>query len=890
MIMMPPTRLHWLEGQPSRQNGVTWGCGWLPGELSSAQQAVLETDTGSHPVDSWPTAFWPDGSIKWTGHAVGADATPAAEYRIHVADATSLDTDAGSVVTVTEDDSTIGVDNGILRIMINKSGTRIVDRIERRDDDGSTRTVACNGRLISLLQDQADLELGGSVTRTPYTGTIDTAVVERHGSQRAIVRIDGRHTADAPAADGTRRSWLPFRIRLAIYAGSEQISATHTMIFDGDEYNDFLAGLGICFDVPMVDELHNRHIRLSGRQGGFLTESVRGLTGLRRDPGVEVREAQIAGRPTPPTESWNPAVSSRLALIPAWGDYTLAQLSPDGFTLVKRTGPGHGWIPVASGGRSAGFSYLGGASGGLGLGLRDFWQSFPTQLDIRNADSDLARSTVWMYSPQAPPMDLRFYHDGMGQDGYAEQLDGLEITYEDYEPGFGTPYGIARTHQLAIFAYATTPAAEQLAADAQLVAQPPLLTMDSHDLAALGVFGDWAPVDRSTPARARIEDRIELLIDYYQRQREERRWYGFWNYGDVMHSYDSDRHVWRYDVGGFAWDNSELSTDLWLWYSYLRSGRADIFRFAEAMTRHTGEVDVYHLGRWRGLGSRHNVQHWGCSAKQLRISSPVYRRIYFYLTADERIADLIDELADNDHALLGLDARRKVRDDGYLPDDRAQLAVSLGTDYGALAATWLAAWERHQDLTARDKLIKTMIDIGELAYGFLTGETTYDLDRGRLDTSRVAIAVSHLSAVFGMVEVCSEVISIADRFGIDIGTFRDAWLQYCRLFLATPEERQAELGRPMTGHFGLVQGHSRLTAYAANRLQDSALAAKAWEAFTSDERIRSRMLEYRQLDQPRLLSTVNELPGVSTNGAAQYGLAAIQNLALLSTDPPSSEP
>jgi len=28
------------------------------------------------------------------------------------------------------------------------------------------------------------------------------------------------------------------------------------------------------------------------------------------------------------------------------------------------------------------------------------------------------------------------------------------------------------------------------------------------------------------------------------------RWYGFWNFGDVMHTYDSYRHVWRYDVGG----------------------------------------------------------------------------------------------------------------------------------------------------------------------------------------------------------------------------------------------------------------------------------------------------------------------------------------------------
>ena len=56
-----------------------------------------------------------------------------------------------------------------------------------------------------------------------------------------------------------------------------------------------------------------------------------------------------------------------------------------------------------------------------------------------------------------------------------------------------------------------------------------------------------------------------------------------------------------YDVGGFAWDNTELMPNMWLWYSYLRSGREDIFRMAEALTRHTGEVDVYHLGRFEGL-------------------------------------------------------------------------------------------------------------------------------------------------------------------------------------------------------------------------------------------------------------------------------------------------
>ncbi len=134
-----------------------------------------------------------------------------------------------------------------------------------------------------------------------------------------------------------------------------------------------------------------------------------------------------------------------------------------------------------------------------------------------------------------------------------------------------------------------------------------------------------------------------------------------------MHTYDRDRHTWRYDVGGYAWDNSELSPDLWLWYQYLRTGRADVFRFAEAMTRHTGEVDVYHLGRWKGLGSRHNVQHWGCSCKQLRITSAIYRRFYYYLTADERTGDLLDELATAEETFLTVDPLRKVRTDTVHP-------------------------------------------------------------------------------------------------------------------------------------------------------------------------------------------------------------------------------
>lgn len=875
--MTDNTPIRWIDGQAPAEisSGTTWGMPFPRGTVSGADALGVQDAAGTRVASqAWPLATWPDGSLKWAGIALPATDQPSDAYHV------TTDGDAATVagqppsgaalVTVDDGDDTLTIDTGALTMVLNRAGATLFSSLSRNG-----REVARDARLVSLLQDGLP-EGAGSVSRDAYTGEVTAVVVEQSGPVRAVVRLEGTHRLDAPGSG--QQGWLPFVVRFYFYANARSVRMVHTFIWDGDAERDFLAGLGVRFTVPLEDELHNRHIRIAGADGGFLTEAVRGLTGLRRDPGTEVREAQVAGRATPAPETWNPEVSERLHLIPSWGDYTLTQLSADGFDLRKRTAPGHGWVGISGGTRSAGFCSLSGPRGGLGVGIKDFWQSHPGQLDIRGAAGAEASLTAWLYSPEAQPMDLRFYHDGLGQDTFEEQLEGLEITYEDYEPGFGNPTGIARTHELTLFAYDATPSTESLAADAASASTPALLQATPDYLHSVGVFGDWDPVDRSTPERARLEDRLDFLFDFYAGQVEQRRWYGFWNYGDVMHTYDFDRHVWRYDVGGYAWDNSELSPDLWLWYSYLRSGRADIFRFAEAMTRHTGEVDVYHLGPWKGLGSRHNVQHWGCSAKQLRISTPAYRRFYYYLTADERTGDLLTELVDSDQNFLGLDPVRKVRPDAatYRPD-RGALGVGLGTDWGSLAATWLTDWERTGNPRSRDRLLGTMADIGALKYGFLTGEALYDLDRGRFDTGREQISVSHLSAVFGLVEICSELVDLVDDPG-----FERAWLQYCRLFLATKEEQVEAVGQPLEGIY-LTQAHSRLTAYAAARLGDQDLAARAWESFAEggEHLNHESAFTLRRIEPPLVLLAVDEAPTVSTNDTAQFGLAVIQNLALV---------
>ncbi|HEY1091360.1 MAG TPA: Tat pathway signal sequence domain protein, partial [Burkholderiaceae bacterium] len=555
-------------------------------------------------------------------------------------------------------------------------------------------------------------------------------------------------------------------------------------------------------------------------------------------------------------------------------------LSADGFQIRKRTKAGHGWIPAAFGKRAPGSGYIGGASGGVVFGLRDFWQRHPVQLDIRQAHTDAAEVSVWMHAPDAPAMDMRFYHDGMGMETHAQELEGLEMTYEDYEKGFGTPEGVARSSEITLWAVAATPTRERLVQIAAAVQTPAQLVAQPERYLAAGVFGHlWSLPDRSTPAKARIEDRLDFLFDFYKKETEQRHWYGFWDYGDIRHTYDADRHEWRYDVGGFAWDNSELSPDLWLWYSFLRSGRADIFRFAEAQVRHSSEVDIYHLGRFKGLGTRHNVQHWGCSAKQARISTAAYRRFYYYLTADERVGDVMREVLSVDTKMDEVDPVRKIA--GRVDKGQWPARIGFGTDWGSVVANVLTEWERSGDLRWRNKLLRGMKGIAAMPHGFFTGSGGYEPtgpNEGAFhNVSGDKLSASHLSAVFGAVEMMAELVDL-----IDEPAFQQAWLQYCKLYNAPKDEQIRALGAPHGGGTVLTVGHSRLSAYAAWKSKDAALARRAWSEFLDGDRFaKNKTLQTRHISGPEVLNPVDEAPWISTNDTAQWGLAAIQNLALI---------
>ncbi len=874
----PEAQLHWLKHDTARDAvGTTWGTPWPQGAVEPESEFTLSPESGQPlPVQSWPLAYWPDGSLKWSGHAIAPLEVDSIALTLRPGDATQ----PAQALTVSENEESIRVNTGSIQAVLPKSGNRLIHSITREGRD-----TLHNGRLVILSQGQAEAEVGEPLTVNAFTGRLDKVTLEQAGPVRAVVKLEGKHVGE------NGRAWIPFVVRLYFYAGDDSVRMVHTMIYDGDQKRDFIRGVGVRFDVPMEGPLHDRHVRFSGEDGGLFAEAVRGITGLRRDPGEAVRDAQTAGRATPPLDEWARSVSERIDVIPAFGDYTLSQLTADAFEIRKRTQPGLAWLDSAEGGRSSGLGYIGSPEGGVAFGIRDFWQSHPSQLDIRNARTDNAEVTMWLWSPQARPMDMRFYHDGMGLDTHEKQLDAMGVTYEDYEPGFASATGVARTSELRLWALPATPDRETTVQMARTLAQPPQMVARPKDYEAAGVFGAaiWDLPDRSTPAKTAIENQVDFYLDHYLTQVEEHNWYGFWDYGDVMHTYDHDRHTWRYDVGGFAWANSELSPDIWLWYSFLRTGRADVFQMAEAMTRHTGEVDVYHLGRFEGLGSRHNVRHWGDSAKQLRISTPANRRFYYFLTADERVGDLMRATLGAERRLLDVPPLRKL--DRPQPDFTGKpysLMMGLGTDWNSVAAAWLTEWERTGEPEYRDKLLRAMRSIGEFEHGLLSSGTAYDPDTGRFYHVGEGVSGSHLAMVFGGVEINAELIQL-----LDVPEYEAAFIQYGRFFNASSEEKAEIIGQPYNRNLNLGQAHSRMTAYSAWKLDDEALAERAWNEFFSGRagiRIFGTPYPTRTVSPPEVLAPVTEARGVSTNAVSQFGLTAIQIMALIGEEAPEEIP
>ncbi|KAF5347086.1 hypothetical protein D9758_011646 [Tetrapyrgos nigripes] len=854
-----PISLKWVDGAaPSiTPNGAAFGIPWPQGEIDKTTPIAVNAGNTSIPVQTWPMAFWPDGSLKWTGHALPADSGLSDSLSL----APGTPAEPQNPVSVSQSDGVITVTTGDFQAQINTSGTTLVSSLSLA---GSVK--AQNGVLVLHLQDAPDEpELTGDKPSViGMQGRVDTVDVEQSGPVRVVLKVTGKYTGSG------HDDFLPFTARLYISAGGTSIRVVHFFIYDGDQSKDFIKGIGLSFTTPLSDELYNRHVRFVSSSGGIWGEPVRVVSGLRRDATAPVLNAQFNGTATPDISTWPTSVSSEIDQLAVWSDFTLDQLSTSQFTIAKRTNAGRAasFIPHAGfGNRAAGVGYVGGANGGgVVFALKDFWQGFPRGLDIRGAAGDDATVTLWAYSPRGPASDMRHYDT---------VPHGLDLAYEDVGDPDPNPIGIGRSYEVTINVVPATPARDALANFAATHIQIPQIVANPEFYVSRKVFGGrWNLPDTSTSDSTAIEQKKTELLDFYVKEVDQRNFYGFWNYGDVMHTYDQTRHTWRYDVGGFAWDNGELGTDLWLWMSFMRTGRADVFHMVSALTRHLSEVDFHHTGPFAGLGSRHNVSHWGDGAKEARVSASSIKRPFFYLTTDELVGDIMDYSLQAGETIMTWDPLRKVFPP---PPPQGPGRLRIGPDWVTLVGNWFTKWERTNDDQWLQKIKIGMSDIGGFEFGLFTGNgaavgwnaaTSHLVDEGGEGEGAY-----DLMMVFGGGELLIEAMDIIT----DEPEFDAAWLDFCRLYTAPDADKITRYGKTWNSG-GFNQWYAKLAAYAGERLNDPSLIARAANIIQTNTV--GVFPAPTQVGGQDVVEPVQEIENLATNDAAGLSLSEYAVLAI----------
>ena len=834
--------IRYLEHRHTSQS-ATWGVPWKRGERFGVDDLHAADARGNgFPTQSSVRANWPDGSVKWSLHSADLGGLQGEAFVLAEGAPVPL------VPLCRETETGFAVDTGVLQAKLNKRGRSLIESLSYAGH------VTCTGAVPEALLEHRS---GNRTTVETFIGSIESAALEENGGVRCVLCFRGTHAAQSG------ETALPFVIRLYFYQNSADVRISHTFLFDREAKADFIKGIGLRFLTPMENEPYNRHVLFAGDGGGVFHEALQLLTSWRPRLDPQVYTDQLAGREivfdpqSPDAQNNGKAVGD----ITLWDAYTLYQDSSEHFCVSKRTRCEEcAEIRGVHGHRAGGVMIAGSTLKGLGVGMRDFWQKVPSALSAEHLSRDTAGLTAWLWPPQAQAADLRHYDDKAHAGAYYEGFDEIR----------STPYGTANTNELTLFSFAGIPDETEVARCVAYTQKPPVLVCAPEYMKETGAFGVWSlPAPDKAPD---LEAALSTALDFYLKEVEARKWYGFFDYGDFMHTYDDARHMWKYDMGGYAWQNTELVPTLWLWLSFLRSGREDVFSLAEAMARHCSEVDVYHFGEYKGLGSRHNVVHWGCACKEARIAMAFHHRFLYYITGNERLGDVFDDVSDAEYGIQRLDPLRFFYDDGMKTHART------GPDWSSLCSNWFTAWERHGNTDARDKIFKGIETIAKAPLRLISGsDFGFDPDTGEMIyIGESAAGGAHLAICMGAPSVWFEIAAALD----DPALFQDMLAEYGAFYLLSPEDKRKKSG-------GLVDGSgwsfpymaAAMCAYSAKRRGDEALAGRVWAILRED--IREFGFAPKPLVSQPSAFAVQEQPHISTNFVAQWCLNVILCLDLI---------
>lgn len=268
---------------------------------------------------------------------------------------------------------------------------------------------------------------------------------------------------------------------------------------------------------------------------------------------------------------------------------------------------------------------------GISVGIKNFLKEYPKGIKVNPSSQSLVGS-VWPSDTE--PMSFARANtelDGGMLDNFAQ--------------------GITKTTEFIYF-FHNGAAKEVIDRTMDYVVNEPVAHASSEWYANSKVYGNMAPHSKKYPE---FENSLQYKYQWYSYNQNNEPWYGIFDYGDGKTYYINNK--W------YQWTNNEPTVDFMLWTNFMRTGDVKYYRMAQAMSRHTMDVDNIHWPKKRdyvggindavdywnfldepestpylGIGRRHANEHW-----HALLSAHVWIQGWiasYYLTGDHRALEV----------------------------------------------------------------------------------------------------------------------------------------------------------------------------------------------------------------------------------------------------------
>ena len=599
-----------IEGAP-----ITMGIPFPQGVLMSPDHVRLLDKQGNEiPCQTTLVSSWEplDFSVKWMWVFFFSD--EVGEFTLEYGEDVVKAPLTGDIIKIKNAQRSLQnsyVETGPLRFTINKSSGGFIDDVlldlDGNGFDDDDKIAFAKGGRGSFLDILDDLGIDSS------TAVVHRTIREKgSGPLHSILRLEGDYTYKR---EDNRTS--PFIIRIHFYAGKSYIRVFHTLTYTGiaDKHRP-TAGEHANIAMGGADQLINDKNSIDS---GWMEPNDRiACVGLSLEYNFKEDAKYTSG------------YNSGKWYEPGDGQVYSRKMSKNGSATIFQNGPKVNRLPpVPNSGlenriegfdadiridgqkkkefeSAEGWADLSNDKWGISMGIKNFLKEYPKEITF---DMNGQHAIAYLWSPNADPMS--FERASLDID------EGMIANFAE---------GVTKTSEVVINFHKGGLKTDEMKKTMQYFLDPPVPHADPETYSKSGAYGHFAP---RSEKHIDYERSIDYKFDWQFFNQNWEPWYGMFDYGDQKNIFFRDDWI--------RWENNEPAIDFMHWLQFMRTGEPKYYHAAEAMSRHTMDVDNVHwptapkyygdtndaIDFWKieatnetkgtpylGIGRRHATQHW----------------------------------------------------------------------------------------------------------------------------------------------------------------------------------------------------------------------------------------------------------------------------------------